>query len=320
MLFGSEPFFTVVTPTYNRAHLIARVYESLCAQTLRDFEWIILDDGSTDNTQSLAEEFRLSAPFPIRYHYQKNSGKHVAINRSVEMAKGELLVILDSDDWLAHDALASMKDVWESIPHEERRGFAGVVGLYSFPHGAVVGTPFPRSPLDTSAVELQVRFRVQGDKFGANRLDVMREFPFPEDLGRFVPESLVWNRIARQYKLRCVNRVWAYTEYQPDGLSARMLENRISSAGAARLYYQELYMHLLDMQGGGTSVRFKTGVNYVRFSLHAGIPLRNVAADAFSLGIGFTSILPGWLLYQRDRLVVARREWSGRGVQKGLGG
>jgi len=186
-----KPFFTVFAPTYNRAHLLSRVYQSLCEQTDKDFEWIVIDDGSTDETRELVLKFIKEAPFLVRYFYQPNSGKHVAINRGVTMAEGFLFVILDSDDWLAPRALELIRRTWNSLLPDERESFAGVAGLYAYPSGKIVGTPFPKDVLDSNAVEIRTKYRVRGDKFGANRVDVLKMHPFPENLGRFVTESLV---------------------------------------------------------------------------------------------------------------------------------
>src|SRR5690242_19362698 len=92
------PLFTVFTPTYNRAHTIERVYRSLCTQNCRDFEWLVVDDGSTDGTEALIRQWQHEAEFPIRYFWQPNAGKHVAMNRGVAEASGSLFLTLDSDD------------------------------------------------------------------------------------------------------------------------------------------------------------------------------------------------------------------------------
>ncbi len=118
--------FTVFTPTYNRAHTLPKVYASLQAQTFRDFEWLIVDDGSIDNTSEmvtawLAEETTLA----LRYRYQPNGHKKIAINHGVREARGALFLILDSDDEIPPNALQILHDAWLSIPDDERTGFAG---------------------------------------------------------------------------------------------------------------------------------------------------------------------------------------------------
>ncbi|WP_169730631.1 glycosyltransferase family 2 protein [Calidithermus chliarophilus] len=294
------PFFTVFTATFNRAHLLPRVYESLRTQVDRDFEWVIVDDGSADNTRDLAEEWIRESDFTIRYHYQPNSGRHVAINRGVSLAKGYLFVSVDSDDWLAPNALHSIKKAWLSIPVTSREYFAGVVGLCASPSGAIVGTRFPQKILDSNAVEIRTKYYVKGDKFGANRVDVLKQYPFPENLGRYVADALVWNRIARRYSLRFVDEVWAYVDYQPGGMSAKDVINRSTSPHAARLYYKE-YVSLSPQLHVPAVERLKAYVNFVRFSLHANIPLKSQALESSEKTLWLLSLPIGLTLWARDR-------------------
>src|SRR5215469_10868819 len=107
---------TVMTPTFNRAHTLRRAHASLQAQSLSDFEWLVVDDGSTDGTDELIDELRADSSFPIRYIRQEHAGKHVARNRAVALACGSFFVGLDSDDWFLPAALETLKKVWESIP------------------------------------------------------------------------------------------------------------------------------------------------------------------------------------------------------------
>lgn len=289
--------FTVFTPTYNRAHLLSRAFQSLKDQTFRKFEWVIVDDGSTDGTQELVAGWVEESDFPITYIWQPNSGKHVAINRGVAIAQGELFVILDSDDWLAPTALERLLYHWESIPPQVRGSYTGVVGLYAYPSGKVVGSTFPAPVIDSNAVEIRTKYRVKGDKFGMNRTDVLREFPFPEDLGKFVPESLVWNRIARRYRIRYVNEVLAYTEYQPGGLSARSVEIRARSSAAARTYYRE-FVELDDFYVPFLH-RLRACANYVRFSFHGKVPLQKQYAEIGKKCYYFLSLPIGLAAYLR---------------------
>jgi len=291
--------FTVLTPTYNRSNLLSRAFQSLKHQTFRDFEWVIVDDGSTDGTQDIVDSWTKQSDFPICYFWQPNSGKHVAVNRGVAIAKGELCVILDSDDWLTPTALERLLYHYKSIPPKVRGNYTGIAGLYALPSGKVVGSIFPAPVIDSNAVEIMTRYRVKGDKFGANRTDVLREFPFPENLGRFVPESLVWNRIARKYSIRFVNEIFAYTEYQPGGLSARSVEIRARSSAAARTYYREfvelegLYMSFYD--------RLRACANYVRYSFHGKVPLQNQYMEIGRKVYYFLSFPIGLAAYLRDK-------------------
>ncbi len=203
---GGGPLFTVFTPTYNRAHTLHRVYESLAAQTLRDFEWLIVDDGSTDGTDDLVAQWTADASFPITYMRQENQGKHVAFNTGVRYARGELFLPLDSDDGCVPEALERFRHHWEAIPSVEREGFTAVTALCMDQSGKIVGDRFPNDVTDSDSLEIHYRYGVRGEKWGFHRTSVLREFPFPEDVKRqYIGESLLWTRIARCYRTRFVN-------------------------------------------------------------------------------------------------------------------
>jgi len=173
--FGMQgPFVTVLTPTYNRAGLLPRVYQSLLAQTQKRFEWVIVDDGFTDGTRDLVREWVGRSPFPVRYLWQENSGKHVAVNRGVALAQGDLVLILDSDDRLVPNAIERVRYWWNTIPDAQRVEFAGVAGLCAFPSGHLVGTPFPKEILDSNPIEIRVRYKVRGDKCEVWRTDIAK--------------------------------------------------------------------------------------------------------------------------------------------------
>lgn len=225
-----EYTFTVFTPTYNRAHLLVRLYESLKQQTFRDFEWVIVDDGSSDATPELVKRWQTEASFPIRYFWQPNSGKHVAYNRGLLEARGFLFADIDSDDFYVPEALERFYYYWSRIPGEEQEQFAGVIGHFADMNSKrIIGTLFPKNFLISDGIEIRLRYRVKGDKIGANRIELLRQFPFPEDLGRFVPEALVGNRIYQRYKQLFFNEVVAYKTYLRGGLSDRNVVIRASS-------------------------------------------------------------------------------------------
>lgn len=292
------PRITVLTPTFNRAGLLPCAYASLVAQTQQDFEWLIVDDGSQDGTQDAVTEWSMQSPFPLRYVWQENSGKHVAINHGARLALGQLVLILDSDDWFLPEAVERVLYWWSTIPEEERGQFAGVAGLCVTPAGDVIGTRFPREVMDSDSVEIRVRHRVKGDKCEVWRRDVLCQFPFPENLGRFVTEALIWNRIARQYKLRFVNEAWKVTEYQAGGLSARSAELRARSPEAARLYYRE-FAETGDQQLPALR-RVREYANFARFSLHAHISPAQQAAEVRWKSLWATGFPIGFLAYWRD--------------------
>jgi glycosyltransferase involved in cell wall biosynthesis len=291
--------FSILTPTYNRAHLLHHAYEGLCKQTLRDFEWIVLDDGSTDATEQAVAEFTRTAPFPIHYFRQENRGKHIAMNRGIAMAKGYFVGVLDSDDWYRPEALESCWRMWEQISLSERPRFVGITALTADPSGKIIGTEFPQPILDCDALDLRYKFGVLGDKKGFQRADVLREFPFPEDLGRFVPEGIVWNRIALKYQTRHVNEVWCTMDYQANGLSARASGHVVSSARAYICFNQEFLALPRKLPLG---LRLRSSASLIRFSIHT----KDLTALRLSNPLIVITILPGIALYLRDRYRVQK--------------
>ena len=221
---AGPPIFTVFTATFNRAHTLPRVYDSLTRQTLRSFEWVVVDDGSTDGTRDLVEGWAARAAFPVRYLYQPNAGKPAALNRGVQVARGELFLNLDSDDTCVPTALERLLHHWHAIPEAERSQFTGVTGLCLDERGKLHGRPYRRAVMDSDSLEMHFRYRDRWERWGFHRTDVLRAFPFPVDPdARFVSESVVWFRIARRYRTRFVNealRLYHVAERRPDQLTA----------------------------------------------------------------------------------------------------
>ena len=233
-------FVTVFTTTYNRAHLLEHLYESLLTQTNKNFEWLVVDDGSTDNTEELFREWIKEKSFPVRYIKQANGGKHRAINKGVKEANGELFFIVDSDDQLTCDAI----DVICSTCNKNSIKGAGLCyRKCDITKNKVLGASFPKEGLVASSLELTYRYNILGDKAEIFYTSVLKEFPFPEFVGeKFVPESLVWNRIALKYKMVCYNKPIYLCEYLNDGLSSQFSRLRKENPRAYSLYYKEVFI------------------------------------------------------------------------------
>jgi glycosyltransferase involved in cell wall biosynthesis len=253
--------YTVLTPTYNRQHTLSRVFESLQVQTLRDFEWIIVDDGSTDDTGSLVKSWKTF--FPIRYVWKPNGGKHSAINVGVSMARGEFLVIFDSDDACTPNALERFHYHWQLIPDLSR--FATLGCLCRTPEGSIVGEPFPAACIDAFTLADQVRYS-KWERWRMDRTEVLRKFPFPEG-ELFVPESLIWNRISKEYAQRFFNEALRIYEPQPDSLSHKGFALRAASPRATLTLYRELALASVPV-----SFRIRAAFNFVRFAAIAALP------------------------------------------------
>jgi glycosyltransferase involved in cell wall biosynthesis len=232
--------FTVFTPTFNRAHSLPLVYKSLKNQTFRDFEWLIVDDGSTDNTKELVEQWEKEADFPICYFYQENQGKHIAFNWGVKLARGELFLPLDSDDQCVPEALERFWFHWNNIPEHLRDVFSGVTCLCRDENGNIVGDKFPKDVMDSDELEIAHKYKVRLEKWGFHRTDVLKEFPFPEppQVG-LIPESIVWNAIALHYKKRFINEALRTAFAGPGGLTEHRKQYPALYAFGCRLYHRE---------------------------------------------------------------------------------
>ena len=209
---------TVFTPTFNRAYIIENLYKSLQAQTDKDFEWVVVDDGSSDNTKELFEKFASNDNgFTITYQIQPNGGKHRAINRGVELAKGELFFIVDSDDYLTENAIEKIKS-WANSLGEGK--WAGVSGVRGYNETTPIGQAPTAQFVDATNLERDDK-KLLGDKAEVYFTDILRKYPFPEfDGENFITEEVVWNAIAYDgYKIRWYSDIIYVCEYIADGLT-----------------------------------------------------------------------------------------------------
>lgn len=273
----STPYFTIFIPTYNRANLLPRTFASIERQTFRDFEVVIVDDGSTDNTSELVETWRTRQSFQVTYHFQPNQGRHVAFNKGVELARGQLFVNLDSDDQLMPNALECLLRHWESIPVDARTNFAGVEGLISI-NGCVRNKHFfPSDVFDSNYLDIRIRLKIGGDKKSALLTEILRHYPYPVFSGeRHIRPSLIWKRIAKKYQTRYINEIIQDCEYQPDGLSSNRFSLRMRNPrGYAFYYYEDITLHRSSYDWRQSS---RNTIEYIRFSLHANYPLHEQAS------------------------------------------
>jgi glycosyltransferase involved in cell wall biosynthesis len=278
-----RPFFSVCTPTYNRAHTLHRVFESLCAQTFRDFEWLVVDDGSTDDTSELIGEWKKFARFPIRYFRQPNSGRHIADNLAMREARGEILAGVDSDDALVPNALERIWHLWHEIPGAERSDFLGIVGHCCDQKGKLIGQMFPASPFDTNYREFVFTHRrFGGQKWDVCRSDISRQYPTPAiDGTNYVPEAVTGLQAARMYKIRCVNEVFRiyYVNDHKTGATLTSRRNVAKSAPGRVYYYLWLLNHEMEYFWRAPAPFIKAAAMLPVVARYIGKPLREVCQE-----------------------------------------
>ena len=239
---------TVFTPAYNRAHTLPRTYESLCNQTNKNFVWMIIDDGSTDNTKELVNEWQsVDNGFEIEYFYKKNGGMHTAHNKAYENIKTEINVCIDSDDMMPVDAVDKILTFWEKYGSDT---VAGIVALDADMSGKILGTELPKEITRTTTTKLYGKFGVTGDKKFIYRTDVINSVPaYPEfDGEKLVPLGYKYNLVAQKYEMLLMNEVVCLVDYQQDGSTNTIFKQYLQSprgfavANSVSMQYSESFL------------------------------------------------------------------------------
>ncbi len=234
---------TVFTPTYNRGYIISELYESLTQQTFKNFEWLIVDDGSSDETESIINQFIKENIINIKYKKQKNSGKHVAINNGVSDASGELFFIVDSDDYLSSDALEKLEKRFQDIKHNSE--IAGIFINCSSKNLQKKTKAFdlilPEKGLKTTLTNLNHQYKIKGEFATAIKTEIQKAYPYPIFEGeKFCRESLVYRRIGKKYDFLFTSDKIYFADYLEDGLTAKSWKLLKQSPKGASLLFKEM--------------------------------------------------------------------------------
>jgi glycosyltransferase involved in cell wall biosynthesis len=270
---SSGVFFSLCVPTYNRARLLPAFFAELSKQPHELFELVIVNDGSTDDTSAVIETLAAGAPFPVRHLDASRGGRARALNRALDAATGEFIVILGDDDHLTIGALARMRDTWLSIPAAEREAFCGVCGLSASPDGTILGDRFPADVVDSDFFAMRVVKAIRGDKREAVRRKAIGAYRFKvfDDEMR-VPTSSLWLHLAKDFRTRFVNEVWCTMSYLPDGMTRSLNRIRMTSASSTAEHYRDV---LNDFPQMPTRLRIRYIGNLVRYTLHSGQNIGN---------------------------------------------
>lgn len=250
---------TVFTPTYNRAYVLKQCYDSLCRQTCKDFIWLIVDDGSSDNTKEIVDEWMAKDKgFEIRYVYKQNGGMHTGHNKAYELIDTELNVCIDSDDFMPDDAVELIVNFWEE---NKDSSYSGIIALDVYKNGQVIGKELPNKKSTTLSGYYQNGG--QGDKKLIYRTEIINKYPsYPEFEGeKFVPLDYKYLLADQDYELLIMNKPVCVVEYMKDGSSKNML----------RQYYKNprgfAFMRKVHMKyDKGFLKKFKTCIHYVSSS------------------------------------------------------
>lgn len=279
---------TVFTPAYNRAHTIGRTYESLCRQTCQDFEWLVIDDGSVDNTRELIEGWIKENKIQIRYIYQDNQGMHGAHNTAYRNIDTELNVCIDSDDYMPDDAVEKILSFWTKYGSDK---VAGIIGLDQVESGEIIGTGFPEELKETTLMGYYAQGG-KGDKKLVYRTDVIKKYPeYPIFEGeKYVSIGYKYQQIDQDYKLLTFNCPLVIVEYQNDGSSANMFKQYWNNPKGFACIRKADMLYALTFRR-----RIEACIHYVSHSIRS----RNwkfLQQSPLPL-LTFIAILPGVCLY-----------------------
>ncbi len=253
---NAKPILTVFTPAYNRAHTIGRTYESLCRQTCKDFEWLIIDDGSKDNTHDLVDQWKLQDNgFCIRYVYKENGGLHTGYNKAIELIETELCVCIDSDDFMPDNAVEKIIETWKN---KSSNDVAGLIGLDYLLEGTPLGSNFPEIE-KCHYYDLVFCYHHTEDVKFVTRTDLLKEVaPQPTFNGEknFNP-TYMYDQLDLQYEWILLNENICIVDYQQDGMANGIYKQYLNSPNsfAARriqnfripaplFFYIKQYIHL----------------------------------------------------------------------------
>lgn len=291
---NKEILLTILTPTYNRGELLKKCYCSLKEQSRGDFQWLIIDDGSSDNTGEIVKQFISDTPdMDITYVKKKNGGKHTALNTSHSYIKGKYVLILDSDDTLTDDAVESVCSIWKKYDDNES------IGIVTFLKGEAVNKPNAYVKDEYVPVDIMRYKRVcvkSNDCCEVIRTGLFLKYPFPVFEGeKFVSEGALWNRVSMTHKCIYINKVIYLCEYLEDGLTKSGRSMRIKNPYGG-MYTSNLRMNKKNF----LKERIKSGLLYICYGHFAGMNNRQIIIyDKNNRMLKAVCLLPGYIMYRR---------------------
>lgn len=233
---------TIFTPTYNRKNELKNLYNSLLKQTYKDFEWLIIDDGSKDDTDLLISKIIKEGKIKINYIYKENGGKMSAVNMAHKKAMGSIFITVDSDDVLVEDVLSTIVKDFDNVKND--KSLAGIVYQCSYKNNPnqPLAINLPKSGTICTYNELHTKYGVKGDKSTAWKTSVLRDYQFPIFEGeKFVPDDYLMNNISRKYKIIIYDTIVTNVEYLENGLTNNYFQLVKKNPKGTSLYFRELY-------------------------------------------------------------------------------
>lgn len=233
---------TIFTPSYNRKKELEKLYKSLLKQDIKDFEWLIVDDGSNDDTNEYIEKLKKENKIKINYIYKKNGGKQSAYNVGLKNTKSDIFLCIDSDDILKDNILKLIENDFKKVFKDD--DIAGLMYIQSYINNKneIIGTKFPKNNFVDTYYNIYNKYKVVGDKLIVLKTNIAKKYYFPIiEKEKFIPEALIFNRISLKYKFLCRNIIAAHKEYLADGYSNNYFSLVKRNPLGNALYFKELY-------------------------------------------------------------------------------
>ena len=288
-----ENILSIVTPAYNRAHLLRRCYESLAVQTDDRFEWILVDDGSADDTREVMAQFISSGNMRIQYVYKENGGKHTALNASHPYLHGKYVLILDSDDYLTPDAVERVMNGWNEFRDDPS------IGTVYYLKSDSSGNALAYGVNENTPGDYRVMKRVSvisSDFCETFRADLFIRFPYSVFEGeRFISESELWNCLAEAgYRCLYHNQIICICEYREDGLTSAGRRMRIRNPLGGMCTSEHFLNSIYPLR-----MRVKKALLYDCYGFFAGLSAWKILTRSSSYrGIKAICLLPGYVMYR----------------------
>lgn len=259
---------TILTPSYNRGEMLDKLYKSLCQQGNKNFDWLIVDDGSTDNTRQIVDTWVDEALVSIQYIYKENGGKHTALNLGISMIDSELTFIVDSDDYLTENAIETILEFHEKYEDRiESDKLCGYSFLRAYSDGKVNTGEYPVDEVIDTYRQQRINNNLLGDKAEVYYTKILKQFPFEVFEGeKFMPEDAVWLKMSGPYNMVHANRVIYICDYLEGGLTKTGRKMKIYSP-YGMMYRSAVYINDPDVN---FRVKIKMMVLYHIYSKFAG--------------------------------------------------
>ena len=288
---------TILTPTYNRKHTIMKLYDSLKKQSVKNFQWLVIDDGSVDETKSYFQEIGTDNEIEVEYYYKKNGGKHTALNYAHPYIKGALVCIVDSDDWLLDNAVEQILKNWEE--YKNKPNICGMTFLRGYDkNNSFTKNNKSKTPVISNHIDYRVNAERKGDYFEIIRSDIFKEFKFLEfENEKFLGESYLWNQIGFIYDTVYINEILYICEYLEGGLTKSGRKLRISCPNGG-MADSKTYFLRKNNRKVKLKILIKEAWLFICYGKFAGLKAKDIIKKSEKKFLIISNFLFGYLLYR----------------------